>query len=215
VTTPQGSDRLVLFTDAVVAIAVTLLVLPLVDVVPEVAREHGDAVEVITENQSAILSFLLSFVVIARLWMAHHRLFEHVRSYNRWLVWWNMLWLLSIVVLPFPTEMIGRFSGNQFTAVFYIGTILVSSVCLTVLTLIVRRTLGLAADSQDGPSLPGTVIATVLAALAFLLALLIPELRYYALLALLLAPAVEQLRRRRPGRNPVSDSFHEGQGTGT
>jgi uncharacterized membrane protein len=64
----RSPERLVYFSDAVVAIALTLLVLPLAEAVPEAVSKHADSLKVITENQWKIYSFLLSFAVIARLW---------------------------------------------------------------------------------------------------------------------------------------------------
>jgi uncharacterized membrane protein len=68
---------------------------------------------VITENQWKIYSFLLSFFVIGRLWMSRHRIFEQIKAYNRRLMNVNLWWLLTIVVLPFPTEMIGGFDDDR------------------------------------------------------------------------------------------------------
>src|SRR5436305_3338921 len=101
--------RLVFFSDAVVAIALTLLVLPLAAAIPDAVSKHVGSLDVIRENQRLIYSFLLSFAVIARLWVTHHRLFEHVKAYSYPLLVANLCWLLTIVVLPFPTEMIGGF----------------------------------------------------------------------------------------------------------
>jgi hypothetical protein len=111
----RNPDRLVLFTDAVVAIAVTLLILPLVEVVTESQSEGLDARAVITEHEPQIYGFLLSFVVISRFWLIHHSIFEHVKAYNSRLVQLNMLWLLCIVVLPFPTEIVGTYPSTRFT----------------------------------------------------------------------------------------------------
>ena len=84
---PRDPDRLVFFTDAVVAIAITLLVLPLVDVVPVAAQNGQSATEVITDHQPEVFGFLLSFAVITRLWFAHHNFFRHVRAYSRPRFW--------------------------------------------------------------------------------------------------------------------------------
>lgn len=189
-------ERLVFFSDAVVAIALTLLVLPLVDLVPEVAGTHGSSLDVITGNGWRISSFLLSFVVIARLWLLHHRLFELVASYNVALMWVNIAWLLTVAVLPFPTEMIGAFGDDQFTQLFYIGTVFASSLCLSVLALIVRADPRLARH-------PGAIsdawrfnsIASVVAlGLAFALTALVPAVSYYSLLLLMVPPQLARLR---------------------
>jgi uncharacterized membrane protein len=189
VSAPQGPVRLVLFTDAVVAIAITLLVLPLVDAVTESVAQGASSVEVITGHQPEIFSFLLSFVVIARLWMVHHRMFEQVTEATRTIMLVNMAWVLTIVVLPFPTEMIGSYGDDRFTAGFYIGTILASSVCLTALSVIIR-----------GRLVPSAVSATTLLAVALVVSAFVPGASYFALLLLLLAPFVERLiARLRPG----------------
>jgi uncharacterized membrane protein len=194
VSKPLSADRLVFFTDAVVAIAITLLVLPLVDVVPEVAARHGDSLEVITENQPAIYSFVLSFVIIARLWFVHHRLFSHVQAHTRALAIWNMLWLLTIVTLPFPTEMIGRFSNDRFTACFYTGTILAGSLCQTIMVVLIRRNPAVTGTESpvDKHILFSASATAVALAVAFVVAL-IPGVGFYALLLLLVPPMVERV----------------------
>jgi uncharacterized membrane protein len=191
-------DRLVMFTDAVVAIAITLLVLPLVDAVGESVAARVPPVEVITGHQPQIYSFLLSFAVIARLWVVHRRLFEKVVADSTPLLFWNTAWLLSIVVLPFPTEMVGAYGDDWFTAILYVGTILASSLCLTVLALMIHGPVGAA----------GAVSTTAVLVVVFVLTALLPEGSYLALLLLVLSPAVtrvvspllRRLEEQRAGR---------------
>ncbi|MET9275698.1 TMEM175 family protein [Kribbella sp. NPDC003557] len=206
--TPRDPDRLVLFTDAVVAIAITLLVLPLVDLVPEVRADGGDAVSVISEHRQEIFTFLLSFVVIANFWLGHHRVFEHVRAYTPAMMRLNLLWLLTIVVLPFPTEIIGAFDSDRFTAGLYTGTILALSICQTALTWMVHGHSEL--EKPDNPvrqrELVGSLLLTGLTLVAFLLASLVPGVNFYAMLLLLLSPifrrAWKARSRTRTGAQP-------------
>ncbi|MFC4048986.1 TMEM175 family protein [Actinomadura syzygii] len=198
---PRDPDRLVFFTDAVVAIAVTLLVLPLVDVVPQAARDGQTATEVITEHKPEIFSFLLSFAVISRLWFSHHDFFRHVRACSKPLVMCNAGWLLTIVVLPFPTEMVGVYGNDRFTAGFYIATVLLAVVFQTGLVLVVRANPELASKTAPPPSeyVTGSVTAAGLLAVALVLAVTIPSLSYWTLLLLFLSSAVEKAwRRYRP-----------------
>jgi uncharacterized membrane protein len=200
----RDPDRLVLFSDAVVAIAVTLLILPLVDVVSESKSDGLGAVEVITEHWPQIFSFLLSFVVIASFWLGHHRLFEHVRAYTGSLMRLNLLWLLTIVVLPFPTEIVGLYDSDRFTAGFYTGTILALSACEAGLTWMIRGNPEL--ENPENPvsreEYVGSFVMTGLTLLAFLLAAFVPGVRFYALFLLLLAPLVMRVLNR--GRRSVS-----------
>lgn len=190
--TTRDPDRLVLFTDAVVAIAITLLVLPLVDLVPEVKAAGGSAVSVVREHRQEIYTFLLSFVVIANFWLGHHRVFEHVRAYTSAMMRLNLVWLLTIVVLPFPTEIVGAFRTDRFTAGLYIGTILALSICQSALTWMIRRHQEI--EKPDNPvskrELTGSLLMTGLNLVAFLLAALIPSVGFYAMFLLLLSPVV-------------------------
>jgi hypothetical protein len=73
VRTKAGLDRFVTFIDAVVAIAITLLVLPLVDLA-RTSANPTDLGDLLSPHGGLIFSFLLSFTVIARLWLGHHAL---------------------------------------------------------------------------------------------------------------------------------------------
>ncbi|WP_439664795.1 TMEM175 family protein [Lentzea sp. HUAS TT2] len=184
-------DRLVLFTDAVVAIAITLLVLPLVEITSEPGTESAQ--ELVSHHWPQIFSFLLSFAVIAHLWFTHHRLFENVKQYNSLLVFLNMAWLLTIVVLPFPTELAGRPGVDHFTQYFYIGTITVSSALLTAITLLVHGTPALAVEAR-GLSRP-VVLRAVVPTVVLLIALVLsPWISYWGLLLLLVSPLAQRIR---------------------
>jgi len=189
--TEKSPERLVFFTDAVVAIALTLLVLPLTEIVPEVVAAHGDPIEAITGNQSKIWSFLLSFVVIGRQWFAHHRLFEQVRAYNSTLALTNMVWLLAVIVMPFSSQMVGGFNTNQFTCLLYIGTIIVNSACVSVMTLVVRSDSALLREGSviSNRWLFTTISTTVSLIVAFLLVVIVPAVNYYSIL-LLVVPSL-------------------------
>jgi TMEM175 potassium channel family protein len=201
----RDPDRLVLFTDAVVAIAVTLLILPLVEVVAEVSKEQDrrHPWSVISDHKPEIYTFLLSFVVIARFWLTHHRVFEHVKAYNNVLVQLNLLWLLCIVVLPFPTEIVGDFEGDRFSASFYIGTLLVLALTQTALTLLIHGHTELEVDENPvtGREVVGSIAFSSLTLIAFLLAALVPGVGFYALLALILSGPISKLVSRRRERS--------------
>ncbi|MEU4195623.1 TMEM175 family protein [Kribbella sp. NPDC026611] len=199
--TTRDPDRLVLFTDAVVAIAVTLLILPLVELVPE-AQGELTAPEVITQHKPEIFSFLLSFVVISSFWFGHHRLFEHVRAYTPTILRLNSLWLLAVVVLPFPTEIVGAYDAGRFTAGLYTGTILVLSICQTALTWLVKGhpTLENPENPVSKAEFRSDCLLTGLTLVAFVLAAFVPGVHFYALLLLLLAPLVGRVSRRRRKR---------------
>jgi uncharacterized membrane protein len=193
----NSPERLVFFTDAVVAIALTLLVLPLTDIVPELVAAHGSSIEAITDHQWQIRSFLLSFLVVGRQWMSHHHLFTHVARYNTTLFVTNMVWLLTVVVLPFPTEMVGGFGADRFTCLFYLGTMVANSGCLTALTAVVRRNPELTGDRGEVSDRRwfDAVGSTVALAAAFVVAAVVPGVGYFAILLLLVPNIVARLTR--------------------
>jgi uncharacterized membrane protein len=199
-TRTRSPERLVFFSDAVVAIALTLLVLPLTDLVPELAAEHKAAVDAVLEHWNQIFSFVLSFVVIARMWWGHHRIFEEVRAYSGALALTNFCWLFTIAVLPFPTELTGQFGTDRFTTLFYIGTILVSSACQMALVLIVRRdpSVAIRQGAVSDRWLANNVLSVVALAIAFVVGAIRPALGYYALLLLTVPPIIA---RRFSGRD--------------
>jgi uncharacterized membrane protein len=195
VRTERGLDRLVTFLDAVVAIAITLLVLPLVEVLGDDAPEDLGAL--LSDHLARFGSFALSFVVIARLWMAHHRLIEWVGGYDSVFVWVNMAWAFTIVLLPFSSQVIAEFGTDRLSVGLYIGTVAASAVAAAVLVLLVRsrpalRREGVGAGDVD---VVPALVAAVLLLLALVVGVLVRPVNFYALLLLLLSTPAERLVR--------------------
>ncbi|HKT05881.1 MAG TPA: TMEM175 family protein [Rugosimonospora sp.] len=133
----NGLERLVFFSDAVVAIAITLLALDLP--VPE-----GDTDAALWRSFRDLLprqylTFLLSFVVVAAFWRAHHRFFRHVARIGPGLVGANTLFMFTIVVLPFATRVLGEKNGTRFGTILYALAVVAVGLSLLLLLLIVLR----------------------------------------------------------------------------
>jgi TMEM175 potassium channel family protein len=122
-------ERFLTFVDAVVAIAITLLVLPLVDFAGEI-EEGQSAADLIGDHAGAVGATVLSFLVIARLWLAQHDTLSDVVAQDRALTQLMLLWLLLIVLLPFPTALLGDAGDEALTKILYMGTIAASCFCL-------------------------------------------------------------------------------------
>jgi uncharacterized membrane protein len=54
--------------------------------------------------------FILSFVLIGEVWVNHHRMFSYIHQSAHWLIWLNLGLLLSVVVIPFATELLGGYA---------------------------------------------------------------------------------------------------------
>jgi uncharacterized membrane protein len=144
---PQGPglERTVTLTDAVVAIAMTLLVLPLVEVSGEVDANHLR--EFTSEHGNLLLSFIISFLVIYVFWAAHGsafaRLYEAQDDADELegpaaLRQLNMWWLLVIAFLPFPTALAGR-DLTTSSAPLYLGSMAILSVLTSAIAVAVDR----------------------------------------------------------------------------
>jgi TMEM175 potassium channel family protein len=199
--TRRGLDRLITFLDAVVAIAITLLVLPLVELVAGEGRET-DLSAVIYGHGRQFEAFLLSFAVIARLWWAHHRLGEQVGAYDGAFVLINLVWVLTVVFLAFATQVVAASPAGPLAVALYIGTIAASSTCLLLLTVLLRRRPGLRLEdvkTQD-INLTAVLSITTLLVLALVLGAAVPAVNYWALLLLFLSGPIERLIRQRADR---------------
>jgi uncharacterized membrane protein len=196
--TDRGLDRLVNFSDAAVAIAITLLVLPLVDIATRIAVPGTTVWSLFTAHWGTFLAFAVSFLVIARFWVVHHRVFELVRDYNPSLVRLNFLWLASIVFLPFATNVLSLAPGNQpGVYALYIGTLIVTSASMLLIEILLTRNPGLLREGVEGElRLTSSVIATGLFAVALVLAVLVPAIGILSLLLLLLSGPVRAVAER-------------------
>lgn len=147
--TRQDSGRLVAFSDGVVAIAITLLILPLADIsLPsnDPQAQANPLAYVWSQYSSLIISFLVSWFVILVFWLAHHRMFGTVERVNPNIIRWNVLWLFGIIVLPFPMNLLDQVGSGtrhsdagQQTTVFYIGTMFFISLMLTLMAVEIGR----------------------------------------------------------------------------
>jgi uncharacterized membrane protein len=119
----SGTDieRTVFFSDAVFAIAITLLALNLqVPQIPE-SLAAAELPSALLELSPKFYSFVLSFWIIGFYWLAHHRIFHHVRAYDRGMLLINLLFLMWVVLMPFAASLVGEYEDLQLTVIMYAG----------------------------------------------------------------------------------------------
>lgn len=196
-------ERLIFFSDAAVAIALTLLILPLMDAVGEAAKDHHTVAEYLQNNANALGAFALSFVLIARYWRSHHRLFAGVEREVPGLFWLNMAWLMAVVLLPVATASTGALPTDAVQLSVYIGLMIAIAALLTAMTMLLQRHPEAWAEGAVLPAekVNNSLLLTVMLIVALILAVTIPGLNYWALLVLLASRPVgllrDRLRRRR------------------
>ena len=135
-----GFERLVFFSDAVFAIVITLLVLPLTAEIelPEGGRGLAGAV---FERWPTVLTFVVSFLVIGQFWTAHHRTFGLIERQDQTLLWLNLMGLLTVAFLPFPAAILGarNETGDAFPVAFFAASMTLTSCALTTTWLYAAR----------------------------------------------------------------------------
>ena len=210
--TLRGFDRLVFFTDAVTAIAITLLILPLVDLVPEYSTRDGATVAgFLHEYWTQIWAFALSFLIIARLWMANHSALEHVERQSPALIRLDVAWAFTVVVLPLPTALIATLHSDRPALALYIGTMTASSLLLAAMCWEIYRRPELGATDRQHSLVSFYGVASTAAAfvLALILSQLFPAIGLYWLLLLVLTFPLDGIikpRLRAATRHLAPDS---------
>jgi uncharacterized membrane protein len=127
-------ERLLFLTDGVFAIALTLLAVELLNLPQEAKDLHGHALLIsLLESWPGVLGFLTSFTVVSIIWAVHHRMFQFVRRLDGRLLWLQLLQLLCIAFVPFPTVVIGEHVADPVAQQFYFGSLLVLSLASAAL----------------------------------------------------------------------------------
>ena len=107
--------RLEAFTDGVYAIVITLLILNIH--IPEVRPEVlGPALIAIMPQ---VFTYVLSFFIVGLYWLSHHRVAQQIKSIDGTVVWLNMIWLLFVSFMPFPTALLGQYPLQPIPIAIY------------------------------------------------------------------------------------------------
>lgn len=126
------TSRIEAFSDGVFAIAITLLIL---DVhVPTIAQ--GPLSAALRRQWPTYVAYLISFAFIGIMWVNHHRLFNHIRKSDNGLMFLNLLLLLGVTSVPFPTALLAAHyyaPGRTLAAGIFNGTYLVIAIFFNVL----------------------------------------------------------------------------------
>ena len=114
----MGLERLVFFSDAVFAIAITLLALEIRLPASESELSNGELFDRLLSIWPHYLAYAISFLVIGTFWMGHHRKFRFIRRYDSTLILLNLLLLMVVAFIPFPTAVLSEY-GNRTATIFY------------------------------------------------------------------------------------------------
>ncbi|KQR39480.1 TMEM175 family protein [Microbacterium sp. Leaf159] len=200
------TERFKAFVDAVVAIAMTLLILPLMESVSDAASNRLSTAEFFDEHSGQLLSFGLSFVLIATFWMGHHRQYRDVEWITSPLLWINIAWMATIVWLPVPTAMIGQMDTDMLQPVVYIGTLILTQVTTLAGWVFLLRHPDFTTTPVETlrAGVIGDLAAIILFLVALAIAVFVQPFGYAGLLVLLLSGVVTKLLDRVALRRPTA-----------
>ena len=135
-----GFERLVFFSDAVFAIVITLLVLPLTAEI-DLPEGAGGLAGRVLDEWPKVLTFVVSFLVVGQFWTAHHRIFGLIRRDDPGLLWLNLVLLMTVAFMPFPAALLGARTdaGDAFPVVFFAASMTLTSCALTATWLYATR----------------------------------------------------------------------------
>ncbi|MGN2248718.1 DUF1211 domain-containing protein [Frateuria edaphi] len=200
-------ERLKAFSDAVFAIAITLLVIevhvPRLDTLDDAAY-----LAALAHLVPSFMGFALSFLTIGALWVAHHRLFGVLEGYEPTLMWPNMLLLMVIAFMPFATALMSSNPLARVPEVFYSATLLAAGLLQLLLFRLALKPGRTRADvpPEEINALRWRALTLPTAAtIALLTAWRMPGNNNFFLLSIpLLARAFAALGRRRALRLPAT-----------
>ncbi len=119
--------RVEAFSDGVFAIAITLLVLTVAQ-----PRSYRDLAHELATQWPSLAAYIVSFAVIGIMWINHHSVFMHLQHVDRGLLYLNLLLLMTIAFLPYPTGILGQAlakgQGTRTAAVGY-GVVMAVNAC--------------------------------------------------------------------------------------
>jgi uncharacterized membrane protein len=196
------TNRTEAFSDGVLAIAVTLLVLDLR--VPLRDTLHGSLAAALANEWPAYAAYVTSFLVIGIIWVNHHAVFELMRGVDRIALFLNLLLLMSVVAIPFTTALLAEYlragGANARTAALVYSAVMLAMSCgFAGLYTYVARHPALLADGVDPTAVRGSIvrfsaIGTALYVATLVVALFSAPLCLLAHLAIALYYCFQQIR---------------------
>ena len=153
----MNTSRLEAFSDGVFAVAITLLVLQFT--VPEVGS--GKLLATVLGQWPQLVTYVASFLTVGVVWVNHHTIFRNLRSVDRTIQFINLVLLLTVVLVPYPTALLGRYLNSgvngSVAAAFY-------AVVMTVMAIAFQCLVGWALTHPNllRPEVQGTSPGRVL-----------------------------------------------------
>jgi uncharacterized membrane protein len=165
-----GLERLIFFSDAVFAIAITLVALEIRLPADEELLDDSQLLIQLAGMWHEYLAYFISFMVIGTFWMAHHRKYRFIKRYDGRLMLLNLLFLMVVAFIPFPSSIISKYSERTAT-IFYALTMALAGLLLAGIWRYASRHNRLIAPDLDAKQRQRQFLAPLMTTAIFLLSI--------------------------------------------
>jgi len=198
------ADRFIAFTDAAVAIAMTLLILPLMEATIDDYGSEFTIGEYFAEHRTKIGALALSYCFIALNWKSHNRVFRHVARFTNALSRLNFLWMFGVVIFPVSTALCFDVDASKgYALTLYFGNITYCHICTLLMHIVVMRDKRMW-KTDVGPSryrLYYRLMIVFIDLVILILCTVLPDgQKEWGMMGLILMPITGYLCRRKWGR---------------
>lgn len=114
-----GLERMLFFSDAVFAIAITLLALELKVPIEAVGGGELQLQQALLGLIPTAIGFVVSFLLVGQTWIEHHRIGGLLSGIDRGLLWWNLLLLMFVAIMPFATSLVSSYNTSLIAVCLY------------------------------------------------------------------------------------------------
>jgi len=194
-----SAERVIFFSDAVVAIAITLLALALPVPAGFDGMTNRQLLHALGHDWNDYFPFLISFVVIANHWTVHRKIFRYVNSLNGKVIVANMVWLLMVILIPFATRMLSGSGGFGVRFTLYALIQVIASVCLLLMSDEIARGGLLRPGAPESARHPDHT-RSLAVIIAFLVSIPVSFFTGWAFALWGTIPVLVRVLRRLPGR---------------
>lgn len=167
-TGPLATSRVESFSDNVLAVVITILVLDIK--LPTDLKTDAALWSAITDLVPALAAWVVSFAFVLTFWVSHHYFFASLKNTDRGLLWLNGLFLLTITLMPFPTGLVGRHPGLTAPLALLSVTMMMAALSFSFMRLYASFHSNLLLEHIDRSQARAAIIQSAIAPVLFAVA---------------------------------------------
>lgn len=190
---PPRVNRLLTLSDGVVAIALTLLVLQLHVPAVDQVRDPESAADLAAQlgaGSAQLVSYGISFYVIAQFWLVHRQVFRLVGDKEDGLEWWNFAFLFTITIMPFTSTLLGAFVRNPLAVDIFALNLLLASLATQAMIIVGRRKGLLISEARERAGRISAAVVPVVMAVSIALSWWSTAAAMYSWILMAVAPGI-------------------------